>query len=143
LPITTVDKWYHAFIDSHTFGTEDEKDALKETSPYEIEWHGTVPIYRMSTAMIELMLLDFGTIGLKATAHTAENCYRPAQLIPEPDVEGSVAEVNPHSNVGVSPILISTPRTFLGWWHMRSGNDTIAAHLPLSGMHLPSLRLRS
>jgi hypothetical protein len=81
LPLQAVDKWYREFIDTHTFGSEEEKEALKEKSPYTIEMHGKVPLYRLEKNIIHLMLLDFGVVGLKKTAKFAQNYYRPNVLI--------------------------------------------------------------
>ncbi|MFI4938673.1 MAG: hypothetical protein ACHQJ6_09260, partial [Candidatus Berkiellales bacterium] len=81
IPLEAIHQWYNDFIDTHVTGTPDEKEALKEIPPYEVEFHGAVTQYRLKEEIIHLMLLDFGIIALTETPDSPENTFLPAKTL--------------------------------------------------------------
>lgn len=102
LPIQSIMEWYDAFIDNHTFGTEEEKEALKDLTnanyPIKTNTVDGLTFYQVPNYLIQLMLLDFGNIVLAATANQGENYYRPKNLIPEPEAV-AIDENQLHDNL--------------------------------------------
>lgn len=99
-------EWYNQFIDEHVEGTDDEKEALKEEYPYNLEMIDGIPFYHLKEKILHLMLLDFGVIALPGN-----NSFR---LIPRQNVLPASPTIAPAFGLAANQPVLDAMEAGLG-----------------------------
>lgn len=122
LPIKVIDRWYKEFIDQHTDGSDEEKEAhLATYQPYTVEYHGPEPIYKLKPEINFLIHLDCGVLYLteqtcKETAQSNNIPVKNAKKVSKkvnfaPSFTPSYASTQPINLILESSVAMASPTT--------------------------------